>query len=237
MIRYVTFTTLGGALGMALIAAGNVQQGIAIAVLGAFAGLLLATKGTSPARTLRLLAALIYAKNIPFAQDQAMQWVDEGSEPHGDDSGVGEQFLIWLVASHVTEPRRWLVIAGLIMGAITGGVIAVHDVSAVNSGGEGWMLPMSGCRDPLETQAVMAALAWIIWAGSMAGLVASAIFRRALILAVGLAAFMSGCIGYAVNDDGRASTFSMIVFFCTIPAAFALLWGTCMSFATNRADH
>jgi hypothetical protein len=229
MFRYPIFALLGAALGIVMIAGGNRQQGIPVAALGAFLGTLLATKGASLARTLRLFAATMFTYNIPIGRDKAYEWVDQDSKPIDPETNFGERLLCWAMAPDVVNCRRWLVCAGLALGAITGVIVAAHDLAAVNAGRQGWMLPMRGARDPLLTQAGLIALGWIIWGGVAGGFFASAVFRRPLILAIAVAAFISTCIGYAASEHSRVSTFAITVFVSTGAAVVALIWGFCVS--------
>ncbi|EAQ82848.1 hypothetical protein [Blastopirellula marina] len=190
---------VGGALFGALIML--MQQrllpGLAIMVISMLIGAVLALPSVSASRTGRLLFGMLVAKNIPNAGSKAFDWVDDADSEVVADP-IGKRFGKW-VFPPCDRPRHWLMLLGLLAGAVTGVWLVVHDVLAICDGKPGTFIGARQVGEKLYFQAGAWAIGSPIWGGMLAGLIASRRYRRPqiatclllLILAAPIAASMA----------------------------------------------
>lgn len=224
LTRCLGFAVLGAIPGMLILfVPGIPRTGIAVAVLGALIGAAFGIPGVSPSRTFRLLAATIIVRNVPTAGHRAMDWVDADDPASLDEEGdLSAKLFHWLSAPHVEQRRGWLVLVGLVSGLALGATIAIHDILAVRASKPGWYLPIRGANDSIETQGVLLTLLAVIWIAALAGIVASAAYRRPIVFAGCFGGGIFGLVGYAAGAPPIG------FFFTTGAIALALIVAACM---------
>jgi hypothetical protein len=195
--------------------------GTAVGAIGAMAGALLALPGVSKSRTMRLLFAMVIGRNNPIGGTN-LDWVDRQQPVVDDPAGVNARFMRWLFATHIADRRRWVVVVGLIAGAMIGAAITIKDIVALQNGGQGLMLPLPGAKDSLQAQAVLMSIACSIWSGAVLALAAAPAYRRMIVFAVLVAACLGSAIGFAAEDGRGAGPFALVVAATTAAAALAL---------------
>lgn len=210
MLRWLICIVLGCVPGLLVVALGYVRPGMAVVGLGAAIGMLYSAGGVHPFRTIKLLSATIVAKNVPVLGDDSYEWVDRGFE----DAPKEDWLEAWLNPSHLASGKRWKVILGMGLGMLTGVGIAWHDLLQ-SPPGHGWMLPMTGAKDPIVMQAFLLTLATAIWGATAGGLLTSTVYRRVLGTAGLTAGLFGGCVGYASSLHSRTTVGSCCVFMIT----------------------
>ena len=165
---------------------------------------------------------MMLRKNLPISDD-IFDWVDGDSSEQPESKTFSDAFTTWILAVDVVDRRRWMVLAGLAFGLIAGAGITFYDLTVIDTGGEGMLLPLRHSKDPLLTQALLGAIAVSIWTGAVVGIVAAPAFRRPILVGVLLSSFLSGMIGYAAQTGDGPGPIEMAVFFSTGAAAFAIL--------------
>ncbi len=226
-----------GAMPGALIAAFvSSRPGIAVILLGMPIGLVVAFGFAAPQRLVRLLLAVFVAKNIPFLQDSALDWVDQGTKPDPKSESASSRLLQWLMPEGAHERRGRWVLCALIAGIVCGGALMARDVGAVQVGRPGFLLPLAGAKDPLITQAVLVTLAIGIWMAAAMGILASVVYRRPILLTAAIAGYVSACIVFAADDGRGAGAVNTIVLFTTLPVGFVLLITAVITIGEKSAD-
>jgi ABC-type amino acid transport system permease subunit len=227
----------GGAIPGALIADFvSRRTGIAVMFLGMPIGLVVALGFAAPRRLVRLLLAVLVARNIPTLHNSALAWVDDGSEPGQKSEAASERLLAWLLPEGAHQPRGYWVLGALITGIVAGGALMARDVAALNVGKPGFILPLTGARDSLVTQAVLVTICFGIWSAGAMGTLASVLYRRPILLAAAIAAYLSACLGYAGDDSGGERILSVVVGFTTAGVAFALIVAAVVASVQNPSD-
>jgi len=207
--------------GIVLAGLGSTEIGLALVLIGAPIGVILGLGYAVPGRLSKLLFAVIVARNIPSVRESALNWVDEGDGPEANSIAASDRLLEWLAAAGTGKRRGWWVLLALLAGIATGGALTVRDISALAQGKPGLVLPMSGAKDSLQTQAVIASLCLGVWAGAVMGIVVSSAYRRPILFAVTFAGYLSSCIALAIA--GAPGAGAIVVGFTTAAAGMAML--------------
>lgn len=225
LLRTLSGVAVGSIPGALIAYFGSQRIGLAVVFLGVPIGVLVAFGCATPQRSLRLLLAVLAEYNIPFMHGNAFEWVDERGGPTGESVTASNRLLQWLAASGAGERRSLSVLGALVVGMIVGGVLAARDVEAVQGERPGLLLPLTGAKDSIVTQAVLVTLAVGIWVAAAVGILISAAYRRLILLVAAVTGYFSGCIGFAI-DDGRGvgvGIVGLMVCFTTATTGIALL--------------
>lgn len=199
------------------------RVGVALVFLGMPIGAVVAFGIARPARILRLLTAVLVARNVRSLEGKAFEWVDTGSGPDETSEAASDRLLEWLSPRDAGPRRGGWVLAALVVGVIGGGVLTGRDVFSIKSGGPGILLPIPGAKDSLPAQAVLMSFCTAVWTAGGMGLLVSRSFRRPILLAAGMAGYLGICVGIAA-DDGRGShPFQLAIALVTAAVAVALL--------------
>lgn len=201
--------------------AGAERPGKAVAFLGGVIGLLASMERISPSRVAKLTTAMIVHRNLPVNGEKLYDWVDSDEGTPG--APPDDKLLNWLLAEHVADSRRWVVWTSLVLGMAAGAVAAFHDVSIAMAGGVGWFLPWQECKDPLVTQGLLLTFAMTVWGGGAGAVVASAVFRRPVLLGATVGAVLGACIAYA--GGGQRELVAGFAFFLSTAGVVVALLG------------
>ncbi|PQO43553.1 hypothetical protein [Blastopirellula marina] len=164
---------------------------LVIALFGAIIGGGLSIPGVSSERVGAGVTGLMIAKNVPGGKQVADKMIQPPTERDIDPvSKWLTRKLIQFLTPHCPKPRSWVVFFGVGCGLILGLSTISHDQAAMAAQRETYLLPIPGSKDPPTTQALMVAIMFAVWGGSIGGLLASKTYRRfvllgALISAVG----------------------------------------------------
>lgn len=235
LIRCAIAAVLGALPGVLIAEMLSPRIGAAVAALGTSAGALLYLPGVSPVRTLKLLIALVVARNLP-ASSWTLDWVDRGTPPVDDPTGITEAFTDWVLAKNIRVRRGWLVLFALLVGLLVGGAIAVHDVQAISANHAGLALPLKGSRDTLPVQGVILAIAFAIWTASAVGVIAAPAYRRPLLVCVPFAAFLGYAVGYAADNGRGTGPLGLALFASSSAATLALLVAAFMTLDAKGSE-
>ena len=125
---------------------GSQRIGLAVMLIGIPIGVVMAFGCAGPLRSIRLLIAVLVARNLPFLFDSAWDWVDKRSAPSRESVAASDRLRRWLEARDVGERRGRLVLAALVAGIVAGGTVTARDVAALRAGQPGLVLPLIGAR-------------------------------------------------------------------------------------------
>ncbi len=223
VLTVTAFTVAGTVPGVVTDFCWKVAPGISLGITGAVVGFFFGLLRLSPARLVALASTFSAAQNVPILGSLLFETLHESTEDQ-QVADAHQSFEGWLLAKGVQKRRGWLVLSGLITGLIAGAIVGLLDIKQLQSGGHGLLLPLSGSRESLAKQAVVASLACAIWTGSLAGILASPAWRRPVGLAVlvsGLAVLNAACFG-AIAWGGQLT---LVTGFVTVGIAFGLLTG------------
>lgn len=216
---------VGAVPGILCFRAGAERAGVAGAILGAFIGAMLTLPGVSAGRALRLFVGLILAYNAPVSRDRLADWVHGEEASAEDEPDSSDQLLEWLLAPDARPRRGGLVLAGLCLGLVVGAWICITDCDKVRAGGDGWLLPFCKPRDALMVQSAMATTACGIWGAGLAGIFASAGYRRPILFTVAMTGALTALImwGWGSRRIEDFVGFSIIVTTIVLGTVFVCL--------------
>lgn len=198
------------------------RNGVAVAILGIPIGLAIAFGLAGVQRSLRLLLALLAARNIPFLSEKALEWVDDGSQPDLRSKDASDRLLNWMTANTTGPARGWWVFGGLITGLVGGAVWMVFEVYEIGAGRRGILLPLDAGRDPLVIDAVLVTIALGIWSAAAVGVLVSTPYRRFVLVGSSISGFLSSCIAIGAAKPG-VGPMRGIIYLTTLGVAFAML--------------
>ncbi len=173
-----------GSLPGILIAWASPNYGVAIAIAGGLIGGLVAWQRIGFVRLLGLTVFAVAGKSIPSLADAVLDATEDRDRTESKDGLTN-----WLGAgwrSNAGSRQGWLVIVGLLLGAIVGGAASYFELQTAQAKGAGYMLPIVYSRSDFPSQAFYLAFLITTVFGVIASLMASSAFRRPMLMGAGI---------------------------------------------------
>ena len=237
----IIFGIVLGALPGILIAWASPNYGVAIAVAGGLIGGLVAWQRIGFVRLLGLAVFAVAGKAVPSLAVAVLE-ATEDRDPTESNDGLTN----WLGAgwgSNAGPRQGWLVIVGLLLGAILGGTASYFELQTALAKGAGYVLPIVYSRSNFPSQAFYLAFLITTVFGVIASLVASSAFRRPMLMGAGIGGLFGLITGMSSSmpiGQKMAIAFDMALFATFGTIMFALMvdwdWDVLSSSETAEED-
>lgn len=222
LARCLVGATVGALPGIVGITLGNPRTGVAIAVLGAFTGTLLAIPGVSRDRVFTLLCRILITHNIPGKGHIYDLSGSDSQDPQKDPTRF-DPIGNWVFDKRSAYQGGKIVVAGLLTGLTISAIITVSDHLAIAADKPSLVLPIFETTNALVFQSAVFIVASTIWTGTIFGIVAAPGYRRLLLTGIATCTFFGGLVGYAGSPGNSNFPISFAIFLSTITAPLSML--------------
>ncbi|PQO40175.1 hypothetical protein [Blastopirellula marina] len=232
VLRCIATAILGSSVGIALLfTRWPLSASISIAVLGALIGAALGIPKVSVSNVALAFFTLTLAKNTAgvgkFVQRELIPEKPLEEEIENVDAvsmSLGTWFLQFAFP-RCENARSWLMITGVICGVIVGGGLMLHDLHALDAKEEAIFLPLAKSKDPLITQAILCSILIAAWGGAIAGMIASAVYRRTVLITLAISAIVAApfwLVTLSLPKPDQIAFFPMFLAFGSIGLVLSL---------------